>query len=184
MRASSGVTQGPPVDRSGRAACPRPRRLTSRPYLILQPGVCRSPQPETPGELTRRASPPRQSCRARADSLRQSVGATFGGRLSSCGPPSIKRLATATHSSQMKTRGPATSFETSSSFFPQKEQRSCLSLNILLPSKGGGTFLGEKDYTPAGKKGLSAGPAAVRTARGPQSGPRGGQTEAPFRRCP
>src|SRR5438270_13600128 len=62
---------------------------------------CPSPQPETPSELTRRATPPPKNRRARADSLRQTVVSTLGGWLSSCGPPSIRRLATATHSSQM-----------------------------------------------------------------------------------
>jgi len=48
------------------------------------------------------------------------------------------RLASATHSSQMYTRGPATNFATSASLFPQKEHASRFCPNIsppLVPAK-------------------------------------------------
>ena len=50
------------------------------------------------------------------------------------------RITAAAHSSQMYTRGPATNFETSLSFFPQNEQRRRLSLNIPLTSTSEGSF--------------------------------------------
>jgi hypothetical protein len=45
----------------------------------------------------------------------------------------MMRLASATHPSQMNTRGPAASFDTSAAVFPQKEQANCLRMNMIDP---------------------------------------------------
>ena len=69
-------------------------------------------------------------------SQRQKVGATSV-RAGGAVPPGsrIMQLAVATHSLQMKTFGPATSFSTWAALLPQKEQASDLRMNMTNTSK-------------------------------------------------
>ena len=64
------------------------------------------------------------SVRRRRDAMpAQRAGRRGAGACGGAGGPSMRRLAPATHSSQIITRGPATSLATSASVFLQNEQR-------------------------------------------------------------